>query len=169
MVRGVIFIFLVCFFVACKSKEPAVALDLEPKSEDTLVVATIDTLTFYERTACFGMCPIFKCVILSNGQVYFEGKNFVDRIGLFQTTWNSAALQKIMQMADDINYFSMNGNYNHEHITDLPSVITRLKLNNQDLTIVNRYKGPKELLQLYDVLDELIEQSEWASIEMINK
>lgn len=36
-----------------------------------------DLLFSYERTPCFGYCPVYAVTVLKNGRVYFSGKRFV--------------------------------------------------------------------------------------------
>lgn len=36
-----------------------------------------DLLFSYERTPCFGYCPVYAVSVLKNGRIYFSGKRFV--------------------------------------------------------------------------------------------
>ena len=150
---------------ACRErKEVAVPAPPTVVTDSVRVVSTIDTAVYYERTACFGMCPIFTCVILSNGSAVYEGRNFVDRIGQFQTNMDPTALQMIYQQCEAIDYFSLKPIYDHEHVTDLPSVITIIQVGEKKTKVVNRYKGPKALNDVYNALDTLIAQAKWVQM-----
>lgn len=119
---------------------------------------------FFEmkRTACFGTCPIYNVTIMSNGEVLYEGKNFVDKIGFYHTTLDSTNLQKIKDKLLAINYFSFEDEYTSP-ITDVPSVYTTVALNGQIKTIHDRHKGPKELDELYALVDEILDSCKWSA------
>jgi hypothetical protein len=149
--------------VGCKRMEP-MAVEVMPEVREVMApVQTVDTLVYYERTACFGFCPIFSCVIWNNGTTHFEGKNFVEKIGSFQTNIDSTALHLIEQTAQEIHYFSLKPLYDGP-IQDGPSIITQLKSKDQELRVINRYKGPKDLNKLYEVLDTIIAKAQWTSV-----
>jgi hypothetical protein len=131
---------------------------------DSVAMTPPDTLAYYQRTACFGMCPIYQCVILSNGAATYEGRNFVERIGLFQTTFDATALHRILRVANEIDYFSMKTAYDHAYVNDLPSVITRITKEGKAHGVMNRYDAPKALGKLYGVLDSLIESGKWTVV-----
>ena len=125
----------------------------------------VDTLMSFWRTACFWMGPLFKCVILGHNVAWYEGRNLVDRIGTFQTKMDPTALQKIYAMCDQIGYFGFKEQYDHAHVTDLPSVITRIRQGSKEHQVVNRYRGPRELNDLYALLDATIAASKWEQVE----
>jgi hypothetical protein len=123
-----------------------------------------DTVLFYHRGACFGMCPIFNLTVYADGHAIYEGRNFVDRIGLYQTKMDPAALQIITDKANSIGYFGLLDIYDNEHVTDLPSTITSIKKDGVLKSVRNRYKGPAGLKGLYDVIDQQIEKQSWEKI-----
>ncbi len=166
MIRNSLFILcgLVAMIGCRKTKNSVVETPTAVVKDSVLAVAPVDTLVYYERTACFGMCPIFKCVILSNNVAWYEGRNFVDRIGTFQTNMDPTALQKIYAMCDQIGYFGFKEQYDHAHVTDLPSVITRIRQGSKEHQVVNRYRGPRELNDLYALLDATIAASKWEQV-----
>lgn len=163
-----IYIFILCGLAAMmgcrKAKNSVVQAPASVVADSVQVVTSVDTVVYYERTACFGMCPIFKCVILSNNTAFYEGRNFVDRIGSFQTNLDPTALQKIYAKCNQIGYFGLKEQYDHAHVTDLPSVITRIQQGNNDLQVVNRYRGPRELNDLYALLDATIAACKWEQV-----
>ncbi len=120
-----------------------------------------DTAIYYSRTPCFGMCPIFSLVVYSNGEAHYEGQNFTNLIGTYRTQWNMASLQTINKKAEQIGYFRMEEVYDNDKIMDLPSVITAIRTEKKLKWVTNRYKAPKELSSLYDLLDETIAKSTW--------
>ncbi|HEY8404054.1 MAG TPA: DUF6438 domain-containing protein [Flavobacteriales bacterium] len=115
----------------------------------------------YRRTPCFGTCPIFNFKVYENGRAVYEGKNFVDMIGTFYSTVTPEQVQKIIDVAEQIQFFKMKDVYDEHAVTDLPSVYVTLSKNGELKTVKNRYQGPKELKLLYDELDALIQVLTW--------
>ena len=121
-------------------------------------------LAIYERTLCFGMCPYFNMKIYSSGYAVYEGKNFVDMIGLYHTTFDLTSLQKLDQTIQRIGYLGMQDEYDNPRVTDLPTVITGYWNGEEMKKVADRYKGPDELEELYQVLDEMIQGAAWTAI-----
>lgn len=132
---------------------------VEPaQPEDSLMV-------FYGRTPCFGMCPYFELRIYKSGYAVYEGKNFVDMIGYYHTTFDRASLQKVMTAAEGIGYFGLLDSYDNPRVTDLPAVTTTLVHNGKSKTVTGRYKAPRELEQVYHELDFMIENAKWSALQ----
>ncbi|MFM9985547.1 MAG: DUF6438 domain-containing protein [Flavobacteriales bacterium] len=148
-------------------KSSGTSKDEQVAIHDTVVVLSeakvLEDSVFllYSRTPCFGMCPVFELKVLKSGKAFYNGKNFTDRIGHYQSQWSDAALQRIQFVADSIQYFSFDEKYDNDHVTDLPSIHTALLYKGQMKVVANRYKGPKELHTLYKELDAWIEKSTW--------
>jgi hypothetical protein len=119
-------------------------------------------LATYERTACFGMCPIFKMIVYTDGKVLYSGKNNVNLIGQYQTHVDKATLQKIEDTANSIGYFSMQHEYDNANVQDLPSIYCAVKNGTGELySVKNRWHGPNDLKTLYAVFDNIIESAKW--------
>ncbi len=124
----------------------------------------VDTFFYYQRGACYGMCPIFNLTIYNDGHAIYEGKNFVDRIGIYRTTMDEAVLQKVTQAAESIGYFSFEDIYDNPHITDIPTTKTALRKDYKLKWVTNRYKGPAGLKVFYNEIDSIIEQHNWMKV-----
>ena len=123
-----------------------------------------DTVLYYQRGACFGMCPIFNLVVYSDGQAVYEGKNFVDMIGFYQTKWDATVLQKILNQANAIGYFGLADVYDSKYVTDLPTTVTGIVHQGKLKTVHNRYKGPANLKTLYNEIDIAIANQKWQAM-----
>jgi hypothetical protein len=158
-------VLIVCVFVACKSKKENVAVAVVPEVEkvvETPKPAADSILYTYQRTPCFGMCSVFNLTVHQSGKAIFEGKNFTDMIGFYQSQMDATTLQRIAFVADSIGYFSMDDKYDFEKVTDLPTTTTTILKNGTVKSVANRYKGPKSLLVLYKELDAFIANSKWT-------
>ncbi|MFK7755332.1 MAG: DUF6438 domain-containing protein [Flavobacteriales bacterium] len=131
------------------------ALDEEPEA---LVFLT------YSRGYCFGMCPVFNSSILTDGTVQYEGINFVDVMGNNSGQLKGADLKLIKDKLKEINYFELDSVYDNEMVMDIPAVRSSANLAGKSHSILDRYKGPKELNELYKLLDNLFSQLEWTPV-----
>ena len=116
----------------------------------------------YDRGYCFGMCPVFKSTILTDGSVRYEGINFVDVMGNNSSLMSTTELNLIKDKLIQINYFELEPSYDNELISDLPSVNTSASLADKSHQILDRYKAPKELKELYMVIDSVFATLEWS-------
>jgi Domain of unknown function (DUF6438) len=116
---------------------------------------------YYERTACFGQCPIFKLSIYKSGYAIYEGKNYVNNIGTYHSFIDAAALLKVNEAAENIGYFSLQSVYDDPNKLDVPSKITILRKGEEKKSVTNRVKGPKSLEVLYGAFDEVIATATW--------
>ncbi len=165
---AVLVIALIATLISCR-RQPAAAASVPsapPPAEAIVPEAQGDSLAVaYSRSPCFGMCPVFECRIYRSGYAVYKGINFVDHIGWYHATLASADIRDVMATADRIGYFSMREVYDEPRITDLPSVTTALAGKNGIRRVVNRYGGPRQLEELYQQLDILLEEARWRPLE----
>lgn len=133
--------------------------EVEESPKDSLVVV-------YQRTPCFGTCPIFTFKLYESGYATYKGENFVDKMGNFEGLAPINAFDEIRKKADEIGYFQMKDSYNDPMVSDLPATITEIMSDAGTRKYVkNRYNGPAEIQQLYPVIDSIIENIEWKPIK----
>lgn len=133
------------------TEQPATAEAIE--EEDTPV---LDPFVYYERTHCFGTCPVFVFTMNHDGTCFYEGRNFVDLIGTYSAEAPDALAGRIRDTAQRLNYFELDSLYDEPMVMDLPSVITRI----EGKEVVLRINGP-DLSALHTLLDEAIEEMTW--------
>jgi Domain of unknown function (DUF6438) len=156
---------------ANKRKVQDVAAAEPPKVEEAIAVVDSvkkveDVLTmYYERTPCFGMCPIFKLEVFESGKARFEGKNYTELIGIYSSQFTQQEMDKIMALADRIGFFQFQEKYDNPAIQDFPTITVALYKEEKLKYVVNKYRGPKELNDMYTLLDKIIEEKEWTLIK----
>jgi hypothetical protein len=139
--------------------EAAIAVvDSVKKVEDILTL-------YYERTPCFGMCPIFKLEVFRSGMARFEGKNYTELIGIYSAQFTQQEMDKIVAVADRIGFFQFDEKYDNPAIQDFPTITVALYKGEKLKYVINKYRGPKELNDMYTLLDKIIEEKEWTLIK----
>ncbi len=158
--------------ISCAGKRKAQEVMAEtPKVEVAVapvdsVKKTEDILTlYYERTPCFGMCPIFKLEVFQSGKARFEGKNYTELIGIYSSQFTLQEMDKINAVANRIGFFQFQEKYDNPAIQDFPTITVALYKEEKLKYVVNKYKGPKELNELYTLLDKIIDEKQWTLIK----
>ncbi len=168
--RLTLVVLLSVFTLACANKRKANESASEQQdvstaapfdSNDDLAEAapTSGPYVYYERTHCFGTCPVFVFTMNYDGTCFYEGRNFVDRIGNYSAQASDALAGRIYETAQRLNYFELDSLYDEPMVMDLPSVITRI----DGKEVVMRINGP-DLRALYTLLDDAIEELEWEPV-----
>jgi hypothetical protein len=167
-IAGIVLV-LIVVLGACKSRTGVKDTDFVSTpivAESAVEAASADSIAYYyERTACYGQCPIFKFYVLKTGKAVYIGRNNVNRIGSYHTNLDTTSLQKIDKAAESIGYFSFESVYDDPYKTDVPSKITVLPSKDGSKKVMNRVKGPKSLEMLYTAFDEVIESAQWKLVE----
>jgi hypothetical protein len=121
-----------------------------------------------ERTACFGACPVYTITIYDNGDVVYNGKNFVPVKGEQKSQLDPATVAAMVKAFEDVGYFDWKGNYNQQIVTDLPSAITSVTANGKTQRIVH-YAGdhtaPIALPFLEQWIDDMTGSSAWTNAQ----
>lgn len=118
-----------------------------------------------ERTACFGMCPVYGLAIFADGTVIYLGVRHVEQPGVYMTTVEASEVEFLaMQMADS-DYFNWEDEYTWQIVTDQPYAITTLAWQDQYKEIT-RYDGdpnaPVGLVRFEERIDQLVDVSQWV-------
>lgn len=167
-IAGIVLMLIVALG-ACRKQKGVQSTDVvtsPPVAEQAVETAAADSIAYYyERTACYGQCPIFKFYVLTSGKAVYIGRNNVNRIGTYHTNLDTTSLQKIDAAAESIGYFSFNENYDDPNKLDVPTKITIVPAASGTKKVINRVKGPKSLESLYTAFDEVIESAEWKLVE----
>jgi len=123
-----------------------------------------DVVFTLERTVCFGACPDYTLIIKGDGNVTYEGRQFVKIEGTRTTTISEAKVRQLLSEFQKIDYFSLNDSYEEFGATDMPSAITSLTINGKTKT-VRHYHGdftaPEQLTELEDRIDEIVNSDQW--------
>ena len=120
-----------------------------------------------EKTACLGVCPVYKLTIYGDGRVVFEGIRCVKIEGTRTTTINEDKIKQLILEFRKIDYYSLKNSYEEHNATDMPSAFTSLTLDGKTKT-VRHYHGdisaPKELTELENKIDEVVNSDQWTKL-----
>jgi hypothetical protein len=129
---------------------------------------TFSTVTF-ERTPCFGTCPVYRVNVNGNGEVKFEGIRNVDSVGTFVGHIDASAIAKLARAFDEAKYFSLQSSYGQGtcagYAADAARILTSVTTPDQSKSIDHDLgcgsAAPAALPDLYRKFDEIIGTSRW--------
>ena len=107
------------------------------------------------RTACFGQCPTYEVKFYNSGEILYEGKKFVKNEGVYTGQINVKTVALIQDKIREINFFDLDSIYD-ARISDLPSVILEVHMNEKSHKVIDRYKGPNKLREFEKFIDNMI-------------
>ena len=136
-------------FLSCKQTKI-----IEPKPT-TVEVSTPSPFVTMKKTPCYGTCPSYELSILSDGTVNYNGKRFVDNIGIYTGKLTEQEVSSIQEKAKAINFFGLEDKYD-SNATDFPTCTINVIVEEQSKTIIDRVGGPKELKELEKLIQELV-------------
>jgi hypothetical protein len=151
---------------ACAPRTPAV-----PPSESRASADTVSThAVVLERTPCFGGCPVYTIAVSAAGDVMYEGRANVRRVGAASSRISKPRVDSLLDQLDRAGYFSFADKYVPSepacgrYATDSPSAITTVRYRGRTKTIVHDYgcgSAPGALVVLERRIDEVLGSAQW--------
>lgn len=143
------------------SEENAAAESLDMESEEFAEMIVISL----SKTPCFGVCPSFNFTVFANGTAQYQGKENVKLKGNYKAKISKNEINQLLNEASSMGYFSLNDKYDNEFVTDLPSTITFLNISGKAKKVVCRYECDDRIKKVNKMIDALIENTKWESVE----
>jgi hypothetical protein len=157
---------LLLMVLACAPRNAAPPADnTDPLANDGGAVISL------ERTACFGGCPVYRIAVSATGNVSYEGRANVRRLGAATGQVPPARVQALLSELDRAGYFSFANRYTSaeptcgRYATDSPSAITAVQLRGKTKRIEHDYgcgAVPGALVVLERRIDEVLGSSQWT-------
>jgi hypothetical protein len=149
IIQYVVFAFIIIFLNNCNISKSV--------SEKNILIEL-------EKTLCSGKCPTFSVKIATNGLVIYEGKENVDKIGIYKSKLSKDQLNELTDKFNKANFFSFKNSYKSS-MMDLPTKFITYSKNGQKKRIKAYDNIPKEISYLIKQVDKLIESLEWKKID----
>ncbi len=116
----------------------------------------------YQKTACFGKCPVYQVKFFTDGRATWYGQHNVERMGWYEARVDKAVLDRIREKALSVNFWDFAGAYpTGQRVADLPSTVTYLRAGDVEKSVVNTHQGPLELEIFEAYLEGVITGLEW--------
>ncbi len=163
--------------VACHRKAGKVMQEPTTAPQDTVATQSDETVAppaqsnaylvaAFEKTACFGKCPVYQVKFYSDGKVTWYGRMNVERQGWHTARVLPDVLKRIKAKANELNYFDLEAKYpTNMQVADLPGTITYVRIGDMEKQVVDTLDAPENLLAFEQFLSELIEGLDWKAEE----
>ncbi len=119
----------------------------------------------FERTACFGACPIYTLVINGEGLAQFEGKRFTEKIGSFEKQLSKEDTKALFDLLNSTEWNSFADEYPTD-ITDLPGILFKYNHKKVSKQIVVYGEHPEQLDVLSEYLSKIAESDGWTNLNI---
>lgn len=138
----------------------AIKIDLT----DTIPIVVVNVSM--EKRACFGKCPVYSASFYSNGRVVYEGKAYVEMLGMYESFITKKQLNDIISQAERIDYFRLASYYPTygQTIDELPATLTSVELSYKENSVENIHHSPVKLQRFERMLEELLLELNWSKI-----
>jgi hypothetical protein len=103
-----------------------------------------------------GNCPVFRAEIYKNGFVVYEGKQFVNRIGMYTGKLSSGEMDRLERAFAEAEFFTFKDEY-VQPWTDLPTTYIFFSDGKKNKRIKDYYGAPEALKKLEQLVIERIE------------
>jgi len=145
--------FALIFFLSCSIFKS----NNDLSQNDLATMDSVKEKPFFSmrRTACFGQCPTYEVKFYNSGEILYEGKKFVKNEGIYMAQINVKTVALIQDKIREINFFDLDSIYD-ARISDLPSVILEVHMNEKSHKVIDRYKGPNKLREFEKFIDNMI-------------
>jgi hypothetical protein len=88
------------------------------------------------RTPCFGFCPDYTVTISGDGEVRYEGRHFVNVVGVRTATIPRAEVAALLAQFDAVDFAHLRDEYRGQ-MTDLPTTTITLVRNGRRKAVVD--------------------------------
>jgi hypothetical protein len=133
-------------------------------------VSLVPAITL-ERTACFGGCPVYTVSVSPTGEVQYEGKAHVRKLGAASAKVPSERVDALLSELERGGYFTFADRYTSpepacgRYVTDSPSAISSVTVPGRTKRIVHDYGcggAPGALVVLERRIDEALNSGQWT-------
>lgn len=119
-----------------------------------------DNYITYQRGACFGRCPMDEITFFENGNVKYNGKRFVERIGIHEGSVKRDSVSAWLKEFNDLKFFELDSIY-EANITDLPTFKMVMSYNGQIDSTQAIASYPDNLRKIFKRLNSFYKLVEW--------
>jgi hypothetical protein len=158
MTRGVTWLALAAALMGCgrPATPPDPPLPVRAESEDDLYPSVVRELEI-DHTGCFGTCPVYRVRVTNTGEVEYEGKKFVHKVGRVTASLYPVDVAPLFEWLR--HHPALYGaSTNHRHGEDTEEITYRFHLKNGQSVVVESDVGfsSDDLWVLSHIVDGMI-------------
>jgi hypothetical protein len=134
--------------------------------EDYVAAYPDSLLVAWERSGCYGRCPIYKVRIYNSGYTEYEAVRWTTKDdGLYSLKYTEKEISSILEQSRSINFFEMKSFYD-TNVSDMPSYFVCINDNGNKKGIRDRRLGPAELKSFITDLDSTLVNKSFKLLQL---
>lgn len=121
----------------------------------------------FEKTPCFGKCPIYNMTANHKGDLVLDAKRFMELEGLYKATLNETGLEELNAVINNLDWQNLEEEYLIGY-SDLPSTEVKFSTTPGD-TIYVRWesdRAPESLLKLGKKMEQIQKNTSWKALDI---
>jgi len=120
----------------------------------------------YQKTPCYGTCPVYQVKIFSDGKATWFGRMNVERKGWYEGEVSKDVLKRIREKVHEVNFLDFENQYpTGQRVADLPTTITTIRIGDMEKIVRNTHDAPEKLKEFEKFMEEMIEDIAWRPAE----
>ena len=131
-----------------------IALIAAAQLHSALAQAQTTPVITLERTACFGVCPVYTVTIQDDGTVQYQGVQHVRVAGVHMWKIEPLAVDALARGMQKAGFFEMKDAYRMP-VTDMPTTYTTLTIGGRTKRITDYMGAPQALAEIEARIDEV--------------
>lgn len=138
---------------ACRRPTP-------PAAANGPAAAPVAELLRFERTACYGPCPVDVLTVRNDGRLHYEGREHAPRQGRYTGQLTPAEQAALVRAFEEARFFDFAPAYKSQ-ATDLPTYYLTFSQAGRTHKVMDYDGAPAALKALEDKLEALIDAPRW--------
>jgi hypothetical protein len=130
------------------------------KTTQTAPREKVSSLITFQKTACFGQCPVYTLEIFTDGNITFNGKKNIDKIGTYKKTISQAEVEGLISAFLNADFFNLNKEYTAKK-TDLPTTLISFAYQGRMHWVKDYADAPQVLKNLEKMIEDIVKADGW--------
>ncbi len=146
--------------------EPAEVV--KPKPEPPAAEPAEEAYQFagYQKTPCYGTCPVYQVQIFSDGKATWYGRMNVERKGWYEGMVKESDLKRIREKVHEVKFLDFENQYpTGVKVADLPTTVIYIRIGDMEKTVKDTHDAPEKLKEFEKFMEDLIETIAWRPSE----
>jgi len=118
----------------------------------------------FQKTACFGKCPVYKLEIYESGAIKLFGEKNLDKVGNYSKTLTKSEINDLKKTFLDSKFFEFNDEYTAKK-TDLPTTYISFENEGKYKKIRDYSDAPEDLKKLEKLIENIVSSEGWIKQE----
>ena len=147
-----------------KTKVDSLERQLDRKADLENALQHDSLLFLIRKTPCLGPCPEYEFKVYKDGWASYQGKNFVDMLGVYTAELTVGQMKQIDEAFRKAHFYAFRDNYDDSRL-DIPSIIIEYHGPQGVKKVVARTEIPHSFRSLAVDLEEIADQIKWVPYE----